>query len=33
MLFLQPVVVDDALAADRSAPAEVRIADEPHTSG
>ena len=27
MLFLQPVVVDDALAADRSAPAEVRIAE------
>ena len=27
MLFLQPVVVDDACAADRSAPAEVRIAE------
>ena len=29
MLFLQPVVVDDALAADRSAPAEVRMAERP----
>src|SRR5512134_3771665 len=29
MLLLQPVVVDDALAADRSAPAEVRIAERP----
>ena len=29
MLFLQPVVVDDARAADRSAPAEVRIAERP----